>query len=180
MSAIKLFERLHGLDAETLTPLQRILLVTDGTLTEILEAYLLEPIELVKLSERLLNGADMSAPLAMDATERVLERRINLRGVQSGTVYVHAESLILVDRLDPAFQTELFETNIPLGRLWRRHRLETFKEFVSAGYRPAGELGAQLACAEDVSVLGRVYDVFSGRRLVMRIAENFCGATQDD
>ena len=176
MSAIDLFERIGGLDAAKLTPLQRILLITDGTLTEILEAHYLERIELVKLSERLLARDAMSALLAMGEGERILERRINLRGAQSGTLYVYAESRILVDRIDPSFQTELLETNMPLGRLWLNHRLETFKELVSLDCRPARELGAHLACAEDAPVLGRTYDVFAARRLVMRIAEYFCAA----
>ena len=43
MSAIGLFASLGDFDVARLTPLQRILLITDGTLTEILEAYLLNP-----------------------------------------------------------------------------------------------------------------------------------------
>jgi chorismate-pyruvate lyase len=177
MSAIDLFERIRGIDASQLTPLQRTLLITDGTLTEILEAHFLERIELVKLSERLLTGGDALPALALQDGERVLERRINLRGAQSGTLYVYAESRILVDRLDASFQTELLETNMPLGRLWLSHRIETFKELVTLDYRPARELGMHLACAGDAPVLGRIYDVFSARRLVMRIAEYFRAAS---
>jgi chorismate-pyruvate lyase len=173
MSTIELIERLHGIDGEKLTPLQRVLLVTDGTLTEILEAYHFEPIELVKLSEHIRVSAEPDAPLARETSERVLERKINLRGAKSGILYVYAESLIFVDRLAPSFQTELLDTNIPLGRLWRTHRLETFKQLVSIECRPARELGAHLACAEDAPVLGRIYDIFSAGRLVMRIAEYF-------
>ena len=173
MSAIGLFERFQDIDITALTPLQRILLITDGTLTEILEAHFLERIELVKISERLLAAGQLPTPLPLDAGERVLERRINLRGAKSGTLRVYAESLIFVERLDPSFQTELFETRIPLGRLWRSHRLETFKELVSIECRPARDIGAHLACAEDAPVMGRIYDVFSSRRPVMRIAEYF-------
>jgi chorismate-pyruvate lyase len=177
MSAIGLFAGLRGIDVATLTPLQRILLITDGTLTEILEAYLLEPIELVKLSERVLTSRDVNAPIALESDERVLERKINLRGARSGVLHVYAESFILVDRLAPSFQTELLETNVPLGRLWRSHRLETFKQLVGMERRPAGELGARLACAGDAALLGRSYDVFSAGRLVMRIAEYFSEAS---
>jgi chorismate-pyruvate lyase len=180
MSAIELLERIGGIDVAKLSPLQRILLITDGTLTEILEACLLEPVELVKLSERMLTSKDVSAPLTLEPDERVLERKINLRGAKSGALHVYAESLILVDRLDPTFQAELLETNIPLGRLWRSHRLETFKQLVNVECRPARELGAHLSCTVDASVLGRVYDVFSTGRVVMRIAEYFCTAMPGD
>jgi chorismate-pyruvate lyase len=173
MSAIDLFERLRGIDAGQLAPLQRILLITDGTLTEILEAHFLERIELVKLSERLLTFDDGSAPFAVELGETVLERKINLRGAPSGTRYVYAESLIFVDRLEPSFRSELLETNIPLGRLWRHHRLETYKQIVSIESRPAHEISVHLDCAEDLPILARAYDVFSDRRQVMRISEYF-------
>jgi len=177
MSAIELFEHLRGIDAAGLMPLQRILLITDGTLTEILEAHFLERIELVKISERLLRGSELSADVPTNADERVLERKINLRGEKSRTLYVYAESFVFVDRLDPSFQTELLETNIPLGRLWLGHRLETFKEIVGIACRSAGERAKYLGCAENAPVLGRIYDVFSAGQLVMRIAENFCAET---
>lgn len=174
MSAIDLFARFDGIDAAALTPLQRILLITDGTLTEILEAYFLERIELVKISQRMLTVGSSDIPLSAPAAEPVMERNIQLRGARSGRIFVHAESLVLVGRLEPAFQTELLETNVPLGRLWRRHRLETWKNLVSIVCGKAGEHHVLLGCDRDTLVLSRVYDVFSSRRLVMRITEHFC------
>lgn len=173
MSAIDLFERARGIDATQLTPLQRVLLVTDGTLTEILEAHFLERIELLKISERILrlDAGPVLAPL--EAGEPVLERKINLMGARSRKKYVYAESQVLVSRLEPKFQAELLETNVPLGRLWRHHRLETYKQLVSIDGRPAGDLNVHLDCARDAPILGRVYNVFSSRRLVMRISEYF-------
>lgn len=178
MSAIDLFARLDGIDTARLTPLQRILLITDGTLTEILEAHFLERIELVKISERMLRVEECGSSFAADACEPVMERKINLRGAQSGLRYVYAESLVLVNRLESSFQTELLETNVPLGRLWRRHRLETYKEPVGIGTHDAADFQAHLDGAEGASVLGRTYDVFSARRLVMRISEYFCASAR--
>lgn len=173
MSAIDLFARLDGIDAAALSPLQRILLITDGTLTEILEAHLLERIDLVKISERLLAADAGGTGLGMAPDESLMERKINLRGARSGRKYVYAESLVLVNRLAPSFQTELLETTVPLGRLWRRHRLETYKELVTIGTHAAGTFGTHLDGARGAPVLGRTYDVFCARRLVMRISEYF-------
>ncbi|MGH6890199.1 MAG: chorismate--pyruvate lyase family protein [Rhizomicrobium sp.] len=179
MPALELFARLDGVDAATLTPLQRILLITDGTLTEILEAHYLERIELDKISERILTIGECDSSLAGEAGEPVLERKINLRGARSGNKYVYAESLVLVSRLDPALRGELLGTNVPLGRLWRHHRLETYKELVSLARREARQLHRHLDCAADAGVLARSYDVFSSRRLVMRIAEYFPAGGRD-
>ena len=60
-SALGILENLAGVDAAKLSPLQRTLLITDGTLTEILEAHFLEPIELRKLSQQ-ISLSDPGAP----------------------------------------------------------------------------------------------------------------------
>lgn len=173
MSAIDLFSRLKGIDAAALSPLQRILLITDGTLTDILEAHFLERIELVKIAQRMLPVAKCDMSFAGETDESVMEREITLCGARSGTRYVYARSFVFVDRLDPSFRTELLDTDIPLGRLWRHRRLETWKHLVSIEARKARELHAQLGCEEDAAILARTYDVFSSRRLVMHIAEYF-------
>lgn len=173
ISALGVLETVTGLDVARLSPLQRILLITDGTLTEILEAHFLEPIELVKLSQQILiAGADIRPPFA-EPGESILERKIKLRGTRSGQVYVYAESLLLADRLEPQFRAELMESEIPLGRLWHKFRLETYKELVSVDCRPCGKLGSRLDCPEDSHVLARTYDVISSGRALMRISEYF-------
>ena len=174
MSALAVLESVAGIDPARLSPLQRILLITDGTLTEILEAHFLEPIELVKLSQQVfVSNADLPASFVAPG-ESVLERKIKLRGSRSRRVYVYAESLLLVDRLDRQFRAELMESDVPLGRLWHKFRLETYKELVSIGCRPAAGLDTCLDCPEDSHVLTRTYDVISARVRLMRISEYFC------
>ncbi|HLY05955.1 MAG TPA: chorismate pyruvate-lyase family protein [Rhizomicrobium sp.] len=175
VSALAVLESVAGLDAARLSPLQRILLITDGTLTEILEAHFLEPIELVKLSQRIfvcvpgMCGTGFAEP-----GESVLERRINLRGARSRRLYVYAESLLLVDRLDRQFRTELMDSEIPLGRLWHKFRLETYKHLVGVECRRGGDLAFQLACPGESRVLARTYEVISSGKRLMRISEYFC------
>jgi len=174
MSALSVLESVAGLDVSRLSPLQRILLITDGTLTEILEAHFLEPIELVKLSQKVFRSdTDLPAPFVAPG-EAVLERKINLRGSRSRRLYVYAESLLLVDRLDRQFRAELMESEIPLGRLWHKFQLETYKDLVSVAYRASGELGTRLDCSANSCILARTYDVISSRRPLMRISEYFC------
>lgn len=173
MSALGVLESVAGLDAARLSPLQRILLITDGTLTEILEAHFLEPIELVKLSQRIAVASAGMAPSFAEPGESILERKINLRGARSRRVYVYAESMLLADRLDPRFRAELMDSEIPLGRLWHKFQLETYKDLVSVHCRPCGELGSHLDCPETSQVLARTYDVVSSDRPLMRISEFF-------
>lgn len=161
MLPFEILARRGGVDFRALTPLQRVLLVTDGTVTDILEAHFLEPIRLVKLAQRVAGES--------------LERRILLRGANSGRVYVYAESVIALDRLDKKLREELLNSDMPLGRLWIEHKLETFKEPFEARFQPAGELAGHFGVDAAAALLMRSYRVISGGAAVMTISEYFGG-----
>jgi chorismate-pyruvate lyase len=171
--------RLRALDLESIDVLQRVLLITDGTLTEILEAWRLERILLVKLGYQALRDADTDELLAVNNGDRVLERRILLSGEKSHINYVYAESLIAVDRLGSKFKNDLQHSNIPLGQLWLNHRLETLKEMVAIRRKAAGELSEYFNIPPEASIFVRRYRVFSGAAPVMLITEHFPSAYAD-
>nr|MDP9127381.1 chorismate pyruvate-lyase family protein [Pseudomonadota bacterium] len=129
MSSLDILARLGAVGAG-LTPLQRVLLTTDGTLTDILEAFLLEPIGLIKLEQTMALAAQHDDELAPETGENFLERKILLRGSKSARNFVYAESTIAIGRLAAALGQALLHSDTPLGRLWLEHRLETFKELI--------------------------------------------------
>jgi chorismate-pyruvate lyase len=126
----------------TLNSLQRILLTTDGTLTKILEAYLLEEIQMTKLSERSLLTAQDIPFLDLEQGSEVIERKILLQGRISRKNFLYAESLLVPARLDKRFTDELLNSEIPLGKLMLAHRMETFKEILTSSKEPSEELAA--------------------------------------
>jgi chorismate-pyruvate lyase len=163
---------LKGIDVHALDPLHRVLLVTDGTLTETLEAIFLEPIELVRVGQRQVAANASHALLQPQDGETVVERKILLRGSRSRTNYVYAESLIAADRLGPEFRRGLVESDIPLGRLWIEQRLETFKEFLDMRCETGTAVPAEFG-AEGAALLVRTYRVHSAGRPVFVITEYF-------
>jgi len=173
MSAIDVLASLSGLDVNSLEPLQRVLLVTDGTLTEILEANFFERIRLVKVSQRVISATASHALLDPNPGEVLIERKILLQGEGSRRNYAYAESLIAVDRLGSSFRDELLDSDTPLGRLWLEHKLETFKELQEVRCRRANGLSHYFECADGALLLDRTYRVFSASRPVMVITEYF-------
>jgi chorismate-pyruvate lyase len=173
MSAIDVYAQLEEFAVTKMDPLQRILLVTDGTVTEILEATFLERIQLIKVFQKLAPANASHAQFNADRDETLLERRIFLRGSRSGRNYAYAESVIAVDRLGTAFRNELVESDTPLGKLWLEHRIETFKELVGVRCRAANELSRDFGCQKAAPLLIRSYRVFSNNRPVMIITEYF-------
>ena len=115
MSAIDVLNKLAKISASGLGPTQRVLLVTDGTLTEILEASFLERIQLVKVTLRVTPAKKEHFLLELNDQEAVMERQILLRGSETGRNDVYAESLIAVDRLGSGLSDELLNSQIPLG-----------------------------------------------------------------
>ena len=172
-SATRFLAQLKGLDIRSLEPLQRVLLVTDGTLTEILEAAFLERIQLVKVLHQVVSPASSHEYLERKDDEAVIQRRVLLRGERSHRNYVYAESLIAIDRLEPAFRQDLVESNVPLGRLWLEHKLETYKEMIQVRSQNAGELSRYFECSDAALLLIRTYRVFSAGKPVMIISEHF-------
>ena len=176
MSAIDILARLNGFDVNSLDPLQRVLLVTDGTLTEILEANFFERIRLVKVSQRVIAATAAHTLLDPNPGEVLIERKILLQGEASHRNYAYAESLIAVDRLGLSFRDALLESDTPLGRLWLEHKLETFKELNKVRSERADGLCQYFECADSAPLLVRTYRVFSASRPVMVITEHFPAA----
>ena len=173
MTAYKLLGGLKKIDPQTLTPLHRILLITDGTLTDILEAYFFEPIQLIKLSQRAFIAPTIHEQLRQDVGGELLEREILLRGNHSKKNYLYAESTIVLDHLPKPLRDELLNSNMPLGRLWLKYQLETFKNLIELECIEANDLADHFGCTRDTLVLRRTYSVLIKGQATMLISEYF-------
>lgn len=165
--------QIDGFDTSSLDLLQRILLISDGTLTDTLEAAFLEPITLVKLAVDIVPAPAPIEPLDLEAGTMMMQRKILLRAKRSGCNLVYAESFLVLDRLPKAFREGLVESNLPIGRLWSEQKLETWKEILTVERRPARELAEYFNSDEEAEILARRYRVFSAGRPTMLIAEHF-------
>jgi chorismate-pyruvate lyase len=156
-----------------LSTFQRILLTTDGTVTDILEAYLFEQIRVVKLSEELIAIAQDIPSLELKQGTEVILRKILLQGKISRRNFIYAESIIVPDRLEENFRDELLKTKTPIGKIWLEHKVETFKEILDSGKEPANDLSSHFIMESRENILFRTYRVISNRQSVMMITEKF-------
>ncbi|HEY9771468.1 MAG TPA: chorismate pyruvate-lyase family protein [Coleofasciculaceae cyanobacterium] len=163
----------NHINPSELSTLQRIVLTTDGTLTEILEAYLFEKIRIVKLSEGIVSITQNIAPLAVKQGSEVIERKVLLQGKISRKNFIYAESILVIERLDEKFKNELLHSKTPLGRLWLEHKLETFKEIIDTAEETAEQLLAYFPLKPEDKIFSRTYRVFSQGQPIMTITEKF-------
>lgn len=167
------YQYMDRIDPDDLNVFQKILLKTDGTLTEILEAYVSENIHVVKLSEKFISGIPHTEILDITPDREVIERKILLQGMRTGKNWLYAESFIIPDRLGINFRNDLITSGIPIGKLWKTHRIETFKEMIAVFREPSCHIGACFGIRAEESLLCRTYRVFSNQKPVMMITEKF-------
>lgn len=164
----------RAVEVERLGLLPRILLISDGTLTDIVETAFLEPVQLVKLTLDIAPAQRPIEPLSLAAGDPVMHREILLRGRRTGLNYVFAEVWIALAALPPKLRDDLVNTAIPLGRLWVHHRLETRKEILNVWRIPHGEEPVDFFNSSARSgLLARSYRVFSAGLPIMLITEYF-------
>ena len=165
--------RRRGLEPSALGVLPRILLTTNGTVTDILEAYFGEPMVVVKLHQELLQLKRSIPSLEVKRGEGVLSRKIMLQGEVSRKNFLYAESLIVMSRLDARMQKGLLGSLKPIGQLLLERHLETFKEIVDCGREPAGGMTDYFKLAPAARIIFRAYRTIACHRPIMLITEKF-------
>jgi chorismate-pyruvate lyase len=148
-------------------------LTTDGTVTDILEAYLFEQIQLIKISEKSVDTERNFPTIQIEKGDPTIERSILLRGKISRRNFIYAHTVVFVNNLDEQFKQELLNTNTPIGKLWLEQRVENFKEITDSGKEPAQELANYFCIEPDENLLFRTYVVYSQAKPTMIITEKF-------
>lgn len=156
-----------------LSAFQRVMLTTDGTVTNMLEAYFSEPIKLVKLSEKSVSLRQEIPLMNLNQGDNVIEREILLQGKISYRNYVYAKSILVLDRLHEGFRQQLLDTKMPIGKIWLDQKVETFKEIVDTGKESANGLSEYFNVEVGGRILFRTYCVRSDQKLTMMITEKF-------
>ena len=152
---------------------QKILLKANGTVTAMLEAYVSESIQVIKLFENLTQIKLELPNVKLREKENVIARKVLLQGTSSGRNFIYADSLILIDHLDQGFSDELLNTRTPIGKLWAKHKVETFKEVVAYGKEPAYGLSNYFCIKPEDTLLSRTSLIFSQGKINMIITEKF-------
>ena len=160
-------------DDSSLTRFQRMLLGTDGTVTHVLEAYAGEPVAVAKLLQELDGAGESDVELDVPADEKVLRRRVLLRGAETGRTLLYAEAVVALSRIEPEILDGLVGTEKPIGILLAEHRIETFREILRVQQRPAEGSGTHFGIEPAAEVVSRTYRVVRHGRPMILITETF-------
>jgi chorismate-pyruvate lyase len=165
--------QLREINLRTLTPVQRALLVIDGTVTKFIEAYTMEPVEIVRLGqEKWVLSADHDWLEASKDT-RVVARQVLLRGKYSRNLHAYATSLVVPDRLKRTVKQGLDIDGEGLGRLLLNNGIETRREVLWYGLEHADNLPDPIRDLNGHEFISRMYRIIAGGQPIMLINERF-------
>lgn len=161
-----------------LSQFQKILLITNGSVTELLEHYADEPIMLKKLYEEVVtdfnNLLNAHRAFIEEDSSTILVRKGILQGKLTLNHYLYVESSILLDNLPNDFRDDLLKSQLPIGKLWAKYRSETYKTDFSMKQEKADEYVAKnLNIKINSDVLSRTYSIYSREKKTMVITEKF-------
>lgn len=164
---------LESIIAAELTPLQRALLVIDGTVTTFLEAWALEPVVVTCLWQRPQRLAVPDRWLDLPAGATVTERAVLLSGARSRGFFAYAESRINADGLPATMRGALEAGVVGLGQILLGSGLDSRREGLWCGREQIKSLPEPVAALTDGDFLTRSYRVTARGRPLMVITERF-------
>lgn len=165
--------QLQPVSVAQLTPFQRGLLVTDGTVTTFVEAYWLEPVVVTRLAQAEEALAQGDPWLDLPAGARVMRRRVVLSGRRSGRFFAWADTAMALERLPPPVRAGLDRDGGGLGRILLDSGLETRREGLWFGRERPADVPAEVAARWPGEFLARTYRVVASGRPLMVITERF-------
>jgi chorismate-pyruvate lyase len=165
--------QLGDINLRVLSPFQRALLVIDGTVTKFIEAYTMEPIEIIRLAQSTQPMSIDNIWLATSKGTDVIVRQVILRGEYSGTLYAYAVSLIVPNRLPDKIKRGLEIDGEGLGRILLGGRMETRRDVLWYGREKLKKLPETIQHLTDGEFISRTYRIFVGGQPIMLINERF-------
>ena len=158
-----------------ISPVQKFLLGTDGSVTQILESITGKKVVIRTLVQKVV-PADRAAAdnLSIAEGDPVNFRIVEIRTEESGEVLIYAISHTPINRLSPAFKDDLMKADIPIGRIIKQHHIEARREILSARVTPAtDEMGRVFAICKNEPVLSRQYQIIHAEKPLIFIEEQF-------
>ena len=158
-----------------ISPVQKFLLGTDGSVTQLLESITGKKVVIRTLVQTVIRADPaMAENLSILPGDPVNYRIVEIMTEGDGEVLIYATSHTPIDRLSPEFKDDLMKADIPIGRIISRHHIEARREILSACVTPATEeTGRVFSICKNEPVLSRQYRIIHAEKPLIFIEEQF-------
>jgi beta-ribofuranosylaminobenzene 5'-phosphate synthase len=157
------------------SPVQKFLLGTDGSVTQLLESVTGKKVGIRTLVQKII-PADRTAAdnLSIAEGDPVNYRVVEIRTEENGEVLIYAISHTPINRLSPEFKDDLMKADIPIGKIIKQHHIEARREILNARVTPATEeSGRVFAICKNEPILSRQYQIIHEKKPLIFIEEQF-------
>ncbi|MHC1603574.1 MAG: chorismate--pyruvate lyase family protein [Candidatus Syntropharchaeales archaeon] len=153
------------------------MLLTDGSMTLLLEIYTGDPVAVETLTQKTIQATEeIAAKLGVDVGSSVNYREVVLKNGLSGEALLYAISLTPISRLTDEFRDDLLRADIPIGRIMKLHGLEFRRELVKIEKEDvSAKLIGIFGLKEGEYILKRVYNIIHDEKILISIMEAFPG-----
>ena len=157
--------------SESLSPVARLLLTSDGSMTQMLEALTLSTVSMIMKRQEILRAGNALLSLKVfDGIEKALAREAWLSCKGKPLIYAH--SLLSTD--DGSYSLEsVMDTEKPLGRMLIDVGAKTFRGELALGLVKSPDVAHDLSLSPDTDFWGRYYKLSSDSGLSGIIFELF-------
>lgn len=147
------------LDLKKLSSFLRTLLVTDGTVTKSLEAWFWEKVKIEPLTNQLETLEEQVLGLEAEYGDKVLQREVILKGVESDTIFATARSTVSLKHLPKDISLALEKGEIGIGELLREKDVETYRDIFNINHFSDSSTNDSLLSLLESEVLSRSYRI---------------------
>lgn len=164
---------MEGLDVK-LSKAQRLLLMTDGSVTTLLEVLTGKPVVVTTLLQQVVKAdTDKAADLDVAEGDNLNYRVVVLKNEHDDRPLIYAESYTPIARLQKEFRHDLMKADIPIGRIMAQRKIESRREIRHIETTLNEELSDLFDVPHNIPMLSRTYDIISHGTVLIRITEMF-------
>jgi beta-ribofuranosylaminobenzene 5'-phosphate synthase len=172
---IRMIEEVTG----PLPAFQTVLLLTDGSVTTLLEAISGSDVCVKTISQNVMPASrPVAALLDIGPGDPVNHRIVELVNCTTGEILIYAVSHTPLERLEPGFKEDLMRADIPIGKILKKHHIESRREISDIRLvSPDPDLRRRFGAGPETPFLSRTYHIIRNDLPFMAIEELFPAAT---
>jgi len=155
---------------QPLSMFQKILLTTDGTVTDLIALYTGESIRVKKIGQKMFLSDNRQAIFCPLETP-LLERTVLLCGARKN--YLYAESVFVVGLLSHSIQYKLLETDCPIGLMWKEEKLDMYRDILGHQTEICDTVAAYFDVPSQTPIISRTYSIYHRNKILGTITEKF-------
>jgi len=165
-------ELVNNKGLEQLPELSRILLMSDGSMTQILETIFLSKVSIdIKMQKLISPGADVARFAGLDEGSQALLREGWLTVGDEALVYTH--SLLFAAQDGDLPIAAIKKMDKPLGKMMRSDNIKTFRDRLQIGLIKSVDVAKELKAPQDSRFWARLYRLATDRGLTGVMFELF-------